>query len=252
MPVLELHGVGVTYGAVRALSDVDLHVDAGEVLALVGDNGAGKSTLVKSISGARHPDQGTIKVAGQVVTIDSTRRAGELGIATVFQDLALCDDLDVVSNLFLGREVRRKPWGNLDQPGMERRSRELLGSLNATTIQNVRTKVARLSGGQRQSVAIARALVGNPRIVLLDEPTAALGVAQTAEVLDLVRRLRDQGIGVVLISHNMADVMAVSDRIQVLRLGRTNGVFRTSDSTTDQVVAAITGASMQMQEGVGA
>jgi D-xylose transport system ATP-binding protein len=252
MPVLQLHGVGVTYGAVRALSEVDLHVDAGEVLALVGDNGAGKSTLVKSISGARHPDEGTIEVAGEEVTIESPRRAGELGIATVFQDLALCDDLDVVSNLFLGRETRRKPWGNLDQSGMERRSRDLLGSLNATTIGNVRAKVARLSGGQRQSVAIARALVANPRIVLLDEPTAALGVAQTAEVLDLVRRLREQGIGVVLISHNMSDVMAVSDRVQVLRLGRTNGVFRTSETTVDQIVAAITGASTHVQEGVGA
>jgi D-xylose transport system ATP-binding protein len=252
MPVLQLHGVGVTYGAVRALSEVDLHVDAGEVLALVGDNGAGKSTLVKSISGARHPDEGIIEVAGEEVTIDSPRQAGELGIATVFQDLALCDDLDVVSNLFLGRETRRKPWGNLDQSGMERRSRELLGSLNATTIRNVRAKVARLSGGQRQSVAIARALVGNPRIVLLDEPTAALGVAQTAEVLDLVGRLREQGIGVVLISHNMSDVMAVSDRVQVLRLGRTNGVFRTSETTVDQIVAAITGASTHVQEGVGA
>lgn len=251
-PVLELQGVGVTYGAVRALTDVDLHVDAGEVLALVGDNGAGKSTLIKSISGARHPDEGTIKVAGETVTVDTPRRAAELGIATVFQDLALCDDLDVASNLFLGREIRKAPWGNLDRPGMEHRSRELLGSLNATTIKSVRAKVSRLSGGQRQSVAIARALVGEPRLVLLDEPTAALGVAQTAEVLDLVRRLRDNGIGVLLISHNMSDVMAVSDRVQVLRLGRTNGVFSTSDVTGDQLVAAITGVSMYTQEGVGA
>ena len=191
-------------------------------------------------------------MAGQTVTVETPRRAAELGIATVFQDLALCDDLDVASNLFLGREIRRKPWGSLDRAGMENRSRELLGSLNATTIKSVRAKVARLSGGQRQSVAIARALVGEPRLVLLDEPTAALGVAQTAEVLDLVRRLRDHGIGVVLISHNMADVMAVSDRVHVLRLGRTNGVFTTSEVTADQVVAAITGASTQTQEGVGA
>ncbi|MFG1955147.1 ATP-binding cassette domain-containing protein [Micromonospora sp. NPDC048830] len=251
-PVLELQGVGVTYGAVRALSGVNLTVDPGEVLALVGDNGAGKSTLVKSICGARPPDEGTIRIAGESVVVDSPRRATELGIATVFQDLALCDDLDVVNNLFLGREIRRKPWGNLDHSAMESRSWELLGSLNAKTIKSVRAKVARLSGGQRQSVAIARALVGDPRLVLLDEPTAALGVAQTAEVLDLVRRLRDQGIAVIIISHNMADVMAVSDRIHVLRLGRTNGVFTTAQIKVDEVVAAITGATLRAEEGVGA
>ncbi len=251
-PVLELQAVGVTYGAVRALSDVDLSVDPGEVLALVGDNGAGKSTLVKSICGVRPPDVGTIRIAGEPAEVSSPRRAAELGIATVFQDLALCDDLDVVDNLFLGREIRKKPWGNLDHAAMESRSWELLGSLNAKTIKSVRAKVARLSGGQRQSVAIARALVGNPRLVLLDEPTAALGVAQTAEVLDLVRRLRDQGIGVIIISHNMADVMAVSDRIHVLRLGRTNGVFVTSQVKVDEVVAAITGATVRAEEGVGA
>ncbi|MFF5235213.1 ATP-binding cassette domain-containing protein [Dactylosporangium sp. NPDC000521] len=251
-PVLELEAVGVTYGAVRALSGVNLSVNPGEVLALVGDNGAGKSTLVKAISGARPPDEGTIRVAGEPVVVDSPRRAAELGIATVFQDLALCDDLDVVNNLFLGREIRRKPWGNLDHAAMERRTWELLGSLNATTIKSVRAKVARLSGGQRQSVAIARALVGNPQLVLLDEPTAALGVAQTAEVLDLVRRLRDHGIGIILISHNMADVMAVSDRIHVLRLGQSNGVFATAQVTTGEIVAAITGATTRAQEGVGA
>ncbi len=238
--VLSLTGITKRFGAVQALTDVSLHVSAGEVVALVGDNGAGKSTVVKIISGVYQPDLGDISVSGETVVVPGPRQAQRLGIATVFQDLALCDNLDVVGNLFLGQELRK--WSVLDEVGMETEAWRLLRSLSAR-IPSVRIPVASLSGGQRQTVAIARALVGDPKVVLLDEPTAALGVAQTAEVLNLIERLRDNGLGVILISHNMADVQAVADRIVVLRLGRNAAEFKVEDATTDQLVAAITGAS---------
>jgi D-xylose transport system ATP-binding protein len=238
--VLEMHGVGKRFGAVQALSDVSLTVHAGEVVALVGDNGAGKSTLVKTIAGVHPPDEGKVSFDGKFVRIESPAAAQRLGIATVFQDLALCDNLDVVANLFLGNES--KHLGTLDEVSMEKKSWELLRQLSAK-IPSVRIPVASLSGGQRQTVAIARSLLGDPKIVMLDEPTAALGVAQTAEVLNLVERLRDRGHGVILISHNMADVMAVADRVVVLRLGRNNGDFRVADTNTQEIIAAITGAT---------
>lgn len=238
--VLSLVGVSKRFGAVQALTDVHLEVRAGEVVALVGDNGAGKSTLVKIISGVYHADDGIISIAGDKVTISSPSQAQSLGIATVFQDLALCDNLDVVANLFLGQE--RHTGVFLDEVGMEQESWRLLRSLSAK-LPSVRIPIASLSGGQRQTVAIARSLVGSPRVVLLDEPTAALGVAQTAEVLNLIERLRDQGLGVILISHNMADVQAIADRIVVLRLGKNAAEFMVAEATTEQLVAAITGAS---------
>lgn len=239
-PVLSLRGIGKRFGAVQALTDINFDVDPGEVVALVGDNGAGKSTLVKIISGVYGPDAGTIEVGGKRVEIAGPRAAQSLGIATVFQDLALADNLDVVANLFLGQEKTRA--GALDEETMEARSWELLHQLSAK-IPSVRIAVASLSGGQRQTVAIARSLVGSPKVVLLDEPTAALGVAQTAEVLNLIERLRDSGLGVVVISHNMADVQAVADRIYVLRLGRNAAEFDIDEATTEQLVVAITGAS---------
>ena len=242
-PLLRARDVSKSFGAVRALRNVDLEVHAGEVIALVGDNGAGKSTLVKAIAGVDPPDTGTIEWEGQPVRISKPTDAQRIGIATVFQDLALCDNLDLVANLFLGREEAATPARVLDEIEMERRSRDLLDELSVTTIQDVRTPVGLLSGGQRQSVAIARSLLGEPRIVILDEPTAALGVAQTAEVLSLVERLRERGFGVILISHNLPDIFAVADRIVVLRLGRNGGEFETAKSSNQEVVAAITGGS---------
>jgi D-xylose transport system ATP-binding protein len=239
-PVLELTGIGKHFGAVQALAGVDFQVRPGEVVALVGDNGAGKSTLVKIMSGVYQADSGSMRVEGREVHVHSPSAAQALGIATVFQDLALCDNLDVVANLFLGSELGSNAW--MDEVAMEKESWRLLRELGAK-IPTVRIPVASLSGGQRQTVAIARSLVGSPKVVMLDEPTAALGVAQTAEVLNLVERLREQNLGVVLISHNMADVQAVADRIVVLRLGRNEAEFRTVDVTTEQLVAAITGAS---------
>lgn len=259
-PVLSLTGVSKRFGAVQALVDVELDVRAGEVVALVGDNGAGKSTLVKIISGVYQPDAGRIELSGKPVRAGGPAHAQSLGIATVFQDLALCDNLDVVANLFLGQEKRmrvpipglgvlsglqrripalRNP--TLDEVAMETAAWELLRSLSAK-IPSVRIPIASLSGGQRQTVAIARSLVGQPKVVMLDEPTAALGVAQTAEVLNLVERLKAQGLGVILVSHNMADVQAVADRVVVLRLGRNAAEFRAEEATTDKLVAAITGA----------
>ncbi|WP_344096768.1 ATP-binding cassette domain-containing protein [Microbacterium deminutum] len=237
--VLTMHGIGKHFGAVKALTDVDFWVNEGEVVALIGDNGAGKSTLVKVLAGVHAPDAGSIEFDGEVVQIDSPADAQDLGIATVFQDLALCDNLDVVANLWLGRELIA---GNrLDEVGMEERTWTLLREL-AAKIPSVRIPVASLSGGQRQTVAIARSLIGEPRVIILDEPTAALGVAQTAEVLNLIERLRERGHGVILISHNMADVMAVADRVVVLRLGRNNGVYNVVDVTSETLIAAITGA----------
>ncbi len=238
--VLTVRAIGKRFGAVKALTDVDFWVNEGEVVALIGDNGAGKSTLVKLLSGVYTPDSGVIEYDGEPVEINSPADAQELGIATVFQDLALCDNLDVVANLWLGRELRT--GRTLDEVDMEQQTWTLLRELSAK-IPSVRIPVASLSGGQRQTVAIARSLIGDPRIVILDEPTAALGVAQTAEVLNLIERLRERGHGVVLVSHSMADVMAVADRVVVLRLGRNNGVYNIADVTTETLIAAITGAT---------
>ena len=237
--VLRMRGISKSFGSVQALTDVDLDIAAGEVVALVGDNGAGKTTLVKVLAGVHPQDAGTIELLGDQVSIDDPSTAISLGIATVFQDLALCENLDVVGNLFLGRELNSK---RLDEVTMEVRSWELLRQLSAR-LPSVRTPASSLSGGQRQTVAIARSLLGDPKVILLDEPTAALGVAQTAEVLDLIERLRENGLAVMMISHNMEDVNAVADRIVVLRLGRNNGVFDINDVTSRDIVAAITGAT---------
>ena len=237
--VLALRGISKNFGAVAALTDVELRVDVGEVVAIVGDNGAGKSTLAKVLSGVYLPDTGSIEFAGAPVTLVNPQFALNLGIATVFQDLALCDNLDVVKNLFLGNELG--PF-RLDEVAMEVKSWELLRQLSAK-IPSVRIPIASLSGGQRQTVAIARSLLRDPKLIILDEPTAALGVAQTAEVLNLVERLRENGLGVIMISHNMEDVRAVADRVVVLRLGKNNGTFRVSDVSNEDIIAAITGAS---------
>jgi D-xylose transport system ATP-binding protein len=237
--VMSLRGIDKNFGAVQALTGIDLDIYSGEVVALVGDNGAGKSTLVKILAGVHPQDGGTIMSGDKRVAINNPADSNGLGIATVYQDLALCDNLDVVANLFLGHELGR---GTINEVEMEKRSWSLLRQLSAR-IPSVRIPVASLSGGQRQTVAIARSLIGEPRIVILDEPTAALGVAQTAEVLNLIERLRERGLGVVLISHNMADVQAVADRIVVLRLGRNNGEFKVADVTYEDIIAAITGAS---------
>jgi len=243
--VLALEDISKSFGPVHALEGVDFRVRAGEVVALVGDNGAGKSTLVKVISGIHDPDSGQVLFEGHPVTIARPSDAVALGIATVHQDLALCDNLDVVDNLFLGREEMDHGVGlvlrSLDETDMERRSHELLGTL-AVTITDVRDEVGTMSGGQRQQVAIARALLGEPKVMVLDEPTAALGVRQTALVLDLIKRLRDQGQGVVVVSHNLANVFAVADRIFVLRLGQAAGDFDRAAVSEERVVAAITGA----------
>ncbi|WP_161203321.1 ATP-binding cassette domain-containing protein [Streptomyces sp. SID1328] len=239
-PVLALRGVSKRFGAVQALTDVTLEVHAGEVVALVGDNGAGKSTLVKTIAGVHPIDEGVIEWDGKTVQVNKPHDAQNLGIATVYQDLALCDNIDVVGNLYLGREIRRA--GILDEVEMERRSRELLDQLSIR-IPSVRIPIASLSGGQRQVVAIARSMLGEPKLVILDEPTAALGVEQTAQVLDLVERLRERGHAVILISHNMADVKAVADKVAVLRLGRNNGVFEVKSTSQEEIISAITGAS---------
>ncbi|WP_306184369.1 MULTISPECIES: ATP-binding cassette domain-containing protein [unclassified Streptomyces] len=239
-PVLALRGVSKRFGAVQALTDVELEVHAGEVVALVGDNGAGKSTLVKTIAGVHPIDEGVIEWDGKTVQVNKPHDAQNLGIATVYQDLALCDNIDVVGNLYLGREIRRR--GVLDEVEMERRSRELLDQLSIR-IPSVRIPIASLSGGQRQVVAIARSMLGEPKLVILDEPTAALGVEQTAQVLDLVERLRERGHAVILISHNMADVKAVADKVAVLRLGRNNGVFEVKSTSQEEIISAITGAT---------
>jgi D-xylose transport system ATP-binding protein len=236
--VLSLRAVSKHFGAVSALTDIELDVHAGEVVALVGDNGAGKSTLVKVLAGVHQPSTGTITFSGQQVTLPNPGAALDLGIATVFQDLALCENLDVVANIYLGRELNPL---RLDEVAMEVRAWTLLNELSAR-IPSVRDVVASLSGGQRQTVAIARSLLLDPKLIMLDEPTAALGVAQTAEVLNLIERVRDRGHAVLMISHNMEDVRAVADRIVVLRLGRNNGVFY-PDSSNEELVAAITGAT---------
>ena len=240
-PLLSMHGMTKRYGAVEALVDVDLVVRQHEVVALVGDNGAGTSTLAKMISGVLAPDAGLIEMSGVPVTIPSASAANAMGVATVFQDLALCDNLDVTANLFLGRELRS--GRARDDGAMEEIARRTLRDLNSR-IPSVRAPLRTLSAGQRQSVAIARTLIGSPRLVVLDEPTAALSVAQTAEVLNHIERLRDLGLGVVLISHNMNDVRAVADRIEVLRHGRNNGSFDAATASYEQVLGAITGARL--------
>ncbi|WP_283137489.1 ATP-binding cassette domain-containing protein [Rhizohabitans arisaemae] len=240
VPTLELDGISKSFGAVRALTDVSMRVGTGEVVALVGDNGAGKSTLIKTIAGTHVRDSGTMSFEGVVVHPRTPKESVRLGIATVYQDLALCDNLDVVANLFLGREPSKLTV--LNSLDMEKTALELLSRLSVK-IKDVRAAVGSLSGGQRQCVAIARSLIGSPRLVVLDEPTAALGVEQTAEVLALIDRLRDDGHAVLMVSHNLADVFDVADRIVCLRLGRVVAEFRVEEATEDAVVAAITGAT---------
>jgi D-xylose transport system ATP-binding protein len=237
-PILEISRLNKSFGPVHVLHDVDFQVYPGEVTALVGDNGAGKSTLVKCIAGINSIDSGEVRFEGTPVHIDDPRVATGLGIEFVYQDLALSDNLDITQNMFLGREVRR--FGFLADGEMERQARETLAGLSVRTVSSVRQRVADLSGGQRQTVAIAKAVLWNSKVVFLDEPTAALGVAQTKQVLDLVRRLADQGRGVVLISHNMNDVMAVADRVAALYLGRIAAEVRTRDTSTTQIVELIT------------
>ena len=237
-PLLELIGINKSFGPVHVLHDVDFTVWPGEVTALVGDNGAGKSTLIKCVAGIYPMDSGEVRFRGRPVTIHSPKEAADLGIEVVYQDLALADNLDVVQNMFLGRE-RGSRW-LMDESSMEKAARETLASLSVRTVKSVRSPVAQLSGGQRQTVAIAKAVLWDSKVVLLDEPTAALGVAQTRQVLDLVRRLAEQGLGVVLISHNMADVFEVSDRIACLYLGRMVAQVPTRDVTHGQIVELIT------------
>ena len=237
-PILELRGVNKSFGPVHVLHDIDFTVRAGEVTALVGDNGAGKSTLVKSIAGIHPIDSGEVLFDGAPVHIHGPREAAALGIEVVYQDLALCDNLDIVQNMFLGRE--RGKYGLLDEADMEQAARKTLASLSVRTVKSVHTVVSSLSGGQRQTVAIAKSVLWDSKVVLLDEPTAALGVAQTRQVLDLVRRLAEQGLGVVLISHNMNDVFEVADRIACLYLGRMAAELPTKDVNHGQVVELIT------------
>ena len=245
--LLSASGICKRFGQVEALVNVDFEVHAGEVVALVGDNGAGKSTLIKAIAGVQPADSGTITIDGERVRIRSASDAYKHGIATVYQDLALCDNLDVVANLFLGGEALTGAR-TLDEQTMEHKTIELLDSLGVTSLASVRARVGSLSGGQRQSVAIARSLLGNPRLVILDEPTAALGVVQTAQVLELVHRLRERALGVVIISHNLENVYSVADRIVVLRLGRVAASFDRLTTPREEVVAAITGAAVSASD----
>ena len=245
-PLLQVKGVHKRFGAVEALTDVDFEVAAGEVVALVGDNGAGKSTLIKAIAGTQPGEEGEFEFDGERVSVNSPQDATRLGIATVYQDLALCDNLDVVANLYLGQEALESgPQAAvraMDELAMEQRTLELLSSLSVTTLSSVRAEVGSLSGGQRQSVAIARSLLSDPKVLILDEPTAALGVAQTGQVLDLIRRVRERGVGVIFISHNVANIFEVADRVVVLRLGKRVASFAVSETTHEEVVGAITGA----------
>jgi D-xylose transport system ATP-binding protein len=238
-PLLQFRGISKSFGSVQALTDVDFEVRNGEIMALVGDNGAGKSTLIKCVAGIHGYDSGEILFDGKPVSIHGPKDAVKLGIEVVYQDLALCDNLDVVQNMFLGRESHDWLY-RLKEPAMEQRTAETLKSLAVTTIRSIRQPVASLSGGQRQSVAVAKAVRWNSRLVILDEPTAALGVAQTAQVLALVKRLADQGLAVVLISHNLQDIFEVATRITVLRLGRDVGIYERDKTTQQEVVHAIT------------
>jgi D-xylose transport system ATP-binding protein len=247
--MLELRGVSKHFGAVIALHEVDFKVYPGCVTALVGDNGAGKSTLIKCVAGIYRIDGGEIFYDGKPVHITHPREAADLGIEVVYQDLALADNLDVVENMFLGRE-ELEALRTLDETKMEARARETLKSLSVTTIRSVRQTVAGLSGGQRQSVAVAKAVMWNSRLVVLDEPTAALGVAQTRQVLDLVKRLGEQGLGVVIVSHNLHDIFEVADNITVLRLGQNVAEFKRTETTQQEVVEAITAGKLTKVPGV--
>jgi D-xylose transport system ATP-binding protein len=239
-PILKMRGISKSFGAVRALNNVDFEVYTHEVVGLVGDNGAGKSTLIKAIAGVNPADEGDIFVDGQPVKITSPQTANHLGIETVYQDLALCDNLDVVSNLFLGHE-ELSPFQTMRENEMERHGLEVLRTLDVK-LPSIRAIVSTLSGGQRQSIAVAKTILRNAKVVLLDEPTAALGVAQTRQVLNLIKRLREQGLGVVVISHNLADVFEVVDRVVVMRLGRRVATFDIKSTSQEQIVGAITGA----------
>ena len=250
-PLLELRGVTKSFGSVQALSEVDFEVRPGEVMALVGDNGAGKSTLIKCVAGTHAVDSGEIRFEGKEVHIHGPRDAASLGIEVVYQDLALCDNLDVVQNMYLGREEHDK-LQRLKEPIMEQRTAETLKSLAVTTINSIRQPVASLSGGQRQSVAVAKAVQWNSKLVILDEPTAALGVAQTEQVLALVRRLGEQGLAVVIISHNLHDIFETAHRITVLRLGRNVGLFERAKTTQQEVVEAITAGQPTRVAGIPA
>ncbi|GAA3798835.1 ATP-binding cassette domain-containing protein [Streptomyces coacervatus] len=246
-PLLAVRGISKRFGAVQALKDVDLEVRAGEVVALVGDNGAGKSTLIRVIAGVDPADKGVIEWEGRAVQIRTPRIAQRLGIATVYQNLALCDDLDVAENLFLGRErrcpgLRGRLFRLIDYGGMRREARGQLDEMGIR-VPDVRAPVASLSGGQRQTVAICRALLGRPKAVLLDEPTAALGIRQAGHILDVVDELRERGIGVILISHNLGDVKAVADEAAVLRLGSNNGFFHVPTTSQEQIFSAVVGAT---------
>ena len=248
-PILECRDVSKAFGAVQALDHVDFEVLPGEVMALVGDNGAGKSTLIKGIAGIYPFDHGETYVDGQHVNIHGPRDAAKLGIEIVYQDLALADNLDVVANMYLGREQTRSRIV-LDESTMERASQQTLAELAVTTLRSVRQTVGGLSGGQRQAVAVAKAVMWNSRIVILDEPTAALGVAQTRHVLDLVRRLAERGLGVVVISHNLHDIFEVSDRITVLRLGQRVALLEREKTTQQEVVHAITAGTLDRVPGM--
>jgi D-xylose transport system ATP-binding protein len=253
-PILEMRGISKRFGAVQALAGVDFEIYPAEVVGLVGDNGAGKSTLVKTIAGVYRADEGQYFFDGREVTVANPRDATALGIETVYQDLALCDNLDVVSNLYLGRE-RTEPvipgvFRAIDEVRMEKNAVRLLADLHVR-LPSVRRQIAALSGGQRQSVAVSRAVMWDAKVVLLDEPTAALGVEQTRQVKDLIVRLRERGLGVLVISHNLADVFDVSDRIVVLRLGRRVATFDTHGTNAEQVVGAITGAEFAGVPGQG-
>jgi len=237
-PLLALRGINKSFGVAHVLHDVDLNLYAGKVTALVGDNGAGKSTLVKALAGIYPADTGEYMFDGKPVSVHGPKDASALGIEVVYQDLALCENLDIVENMFLGREIRKGPF--LDETTMESKAREVLKSLSVRTVKSVRQSVSSLSGGQRQTVAIAKSALWNSKVVLLDEPTAALGVAQTAQVLQLVRRLADQGVAVMLISHNLTDVFQVADRITALYLGRVAADVATSEVSSRQVVELIT------------
>ena len=247
--LLELKGVDKRFGAVQALNGVDFHTDAGQVMALVGDNGAGKSTLIKCVAGIHPIDGGEILWDGEHVDIHGPKDAGRLGIEVVYQDLALADNLDVVQNMFLGRETR-STFRRLDESRMEKETLGVLKDLSVTTIQSPRQTVAGLSGGQRQSVAVAKAVLWNSKLVILDEPTAALGVAQTRQVLDLVKRLGEQGLAVVIVSHNMSDIFEVADCITVLRLGQNVAEFKRSETTQREVVEAITAGTLHTVPGM--
>jgi len=247
-PILELRGVSKSFGAVQALYKVDFEVRPGEVMALVGDNGAGKSTLIKGIAGIHSFDEGETLFEGRPVTIHGPRDSAHLGIEIVYQDLALADNLDVVANMYLGRE--QTSHAILDEPTMEQKARATLDGLSVTTLRSVRQAVAGLSGGQRQAVAVAKAVMWNSKVVILDEPTAALGVAQTRQVLDLVRRLAERGLAVVIISHNLHDIFEVADRITVLRLGQSVAVYERAKTNQQEVVQAITAGTLQHVPGM--